>query len=865
LAILVLVVLLFSNVALLPSPVLAEDGEGPWEGDDRVDSGQMKDREFSSIRLITAPGDKLVAGWYEDRDGEGDECYVAVSEDGGHTWSPNEEPVEDHQNQFPWPTTCDVEADADGHVFAAFTQRTLYGWRVRFSRSDDGGLSFRNPVDVYPAGDDTEEQKYPALATSRTGTLYILYHHRTPESKKLFVATSDDGLTVQNPRGIEPGATTDIEHVQGDIAVGPDGTVYVAYGYRSAQLHGIRLAQKPAAAGTFSVSEVYNVSADTGTLFRPRIAVSEDGIIEVAFLTGGEQEVLYHMRSEDGGGSFKSPVSVFSNVSTGDEQTDPDITFDVMGRLHVLWTQGGMSKHQVLHSLSSDGVVFTSPFEVGEGWDEQEMGPRGFEGPGAVTILSNGTINAAFLAIRNGTLGVWSSRWVNQPPEVQIDFPRQGAMVKGSMVVQGKASDSGGATNVAWVFMEVEGMVPVRLPGATSWENEVDTLAVPDGETNISAWASDGFLVGPRKSIIVIVDNNNPPTMELTSPPNSWSGKGKVPVTGTAYDPEGFKPNWIVQWKFPDTNWTDLGKGTLLDDHNATFDFILDLSTVISGPYFFTIRVMDGAKGSEPFTVTINLNNRPDLYVNVSMITWDPVEPKPGDIVTFTAHVENIGATTADGYQATFRIGPLKIGTSSPSNLQPGEEEAHVFSWEARAGNFTFHMKADDDSLIEEADEQNNEGIVNLGIAKPEDEDDGFPIWIPIVVVIVIVAAAGAAVLLMRKPKMGVEPTVPYEESASGGGYVQSGGGVHVEPGSEATPAPTPEPEYAQPYQEGEAPEISMQSEPTGPPDSQGLSGDGSTGDPLGRTESMDGKGNEPIPEEDVEELTKPVEGFDEA
>ncbi len=768
---------MLSIIPMTPQGTLAErnGAVGPWTEPVRVDDGPNKGRAITSIDLAMASDGTVHAGWLEDR-AEGTDCFVASSPNLGEAWYEDIR-VDPHANQpRTQPTTCDIGVDSDGHLYATYTQwQVLQGWwRVRWARSDDGGESFRDPTDVFQVVDNTLAQEHPSMAITKSGSLNIVYLERTQNSTKLFIVRSDDGLNPLPPRAVESGMPADLSHVQGDVAIGPDGTVFVAYGYRAPKEAGIKVARKAPTDGTFSITKVFSLTEDNPRNLRPTIAVSDDNVVEIVFNPLKADGHVLHIRSEDGGDNYEYAKEVWPAIEAGNSQTNPDLAFDELGRVHVVWTQGGNDPRRVLHSFSHDGISFTGPTEVGGSWNES-LGMRGWEDDGTVMTLENGGVAVAYSANLNSSVGVYFVRMENHPPIVEITQPADGEAVRGEVFVQGTAADQGGTTGLAGIFVQVADEEPARQPGTTSWEYSFDSTQFPDGPITITAWASDGFVLGPEDSIVVDVDNNEPPRLNLAKPENLTTYIGMVPVDGTAYDDEGFGDNHTVQWKIElEDEWTEGWGFTLQNANILDFAFDLDMSGEKSGASQLYVRVFDGDKFTEPEYRSFSLNNLPDLAISTSDIELDVLEPAHGEVITVTLTVNNIGVVHSGPYDVSFENYNKQIEFRTGSNLSAGESENLVFIWEAQGGTNKLRFIVDPLFRIEELSKTNNEAELVVEVPSAPDENEGLATWVWGIIALIIIVAVGGMLFLIVKfivPRGPVEPegeeVVVYESSGS--------------------------------------------------------------------------------------------------
>jgi len=760
---LVLLMLAPSSVPLLPAADAAgAAAASPWKGSVRVDDGPNQVRDIGGLVLARGAGDELYAAWIEDRE-QGTDCFVAASFDGGLTWSPNVRANPIANPARPWNDTCDVDADGDGHVWATFTDRLSAGWRVKLTRSDNRGQSFRTPSEVYASGDDTEVQEYPSLVRTPQGAVSVLFLRRTPTESRLLVATAADGLNPSQPRQVEPNAPATEQHVRGDIASLPDGTLVVAWGYKSPGHAGIKVATKAPTASDFTVRTIYELDEAVPRELAPRVAVSGGGVVALAF-SKGDVEGVIHMRSSDRGETFSEPVRAWMDPDSA-MQSDGAIWFDRLGNMHLVLTRE-LPTPRVLHTYTADGSTFTPPVEVGADWDEEVDGARGREGSSAVAALDDGTVAVVYTAVRNATYGVRASRWANLAPTVEVMVPGNDTFVRGLVTVQGNAVDPGGISGLVHVYVSMGALGPVEMPGTTSWSHDFESAQLPDGPVEVTAWAADGFRVGETDGITLHIDNNLPPVLDMALPTENSLHRGTVHLKGSAHDDRGFRQDWKAQWRLGDDNWTDLPPTALTDPLNATIDSLLDLSQLQNGQYIVSARVTDGEKWSETWTTPIRLENRPDMWLNLTRVDILPPQPKEGDEVQLTAYVENLGATVAPKSGVEFKIGPKPLSYIQTSNIPPGGEEPIIFFWNATEGNYSFTITVDPRTFIAEADESNNGISFAIYVAEGEGGEEGLPAGLIAIALVFLVVAVLVAVLLSRRRKRPAEAG-PAPEAAA--------------------------------------------------------------------------------------------------
>jgi hypothetical protein len=782
-------ILLSGLSMVLLTPAAAEDGPtGPWSLPTKVDDSKHVGMSLTSVQMVQAPDGTFLATWMDERH-NGTDTQISSSADGGQTWSVDMrvDPFENQARSIP--TTCDIEVDGNGLVYVTYTQWMLQQgwWRVRFARSDDGGASFRAPSDVFFIVDDTIAQEHPASAVSTHGSLNILYLERTQTSSKLFLVRSDDGLNPLPPRVIEPGMADSETHVQGDIAMNEDNDILIAYGYREPGEAGIKLARMEAGSGTFKISKVYTVSEDSPRSLRPRIAVFGD-VIEIVFDPLTTDGRILHIRSKDGGDTFYRAAKVWAGGGANEVQINPALAFDSLGRVHMAWAQGQVGMTKVRHSLSHDGVTFTAPTPLTGGWNESEMGPRLWEDYPSIVPLADGSVAATFSASLNRSIGVYFTRMDNLPPMVEITSPAEGAEVRNTVYIQGAAADLGGTTGLEAVFVQVGDGTPKRLPGTTEWEHSFDSTVFPDGDLNITVWASDGFIEGEIDSIIVDVDNNKAPTINVAKPVNGTAYEGFVPVVGTADDIEGFGDGTMVQWKYPeDVQWTDSMGWELQTDNILDFDFLLDLSALSTGPVSIEVRVSDGDKVSSVEERSFEMENKPDLVIEDSWINVDMDLPEHRDVVTISVTIKNLGAGYSGNYDVEFRRFNNYEGMTTGRNLSVGETDTLVFVWEAVKGDNTLRFIVDPQFRVDELDKTNNEAQTQVTVKAPPAQDDEETDWTMLIAIIVVVAVVGLGGALMALKYWATAPALEEPEVQ----MVYEGGGMYSETSAEYAGADT--------------------------------------------------------------------------
>jgi len=220
---------------------------------------------------------------------------------------------------------------------------------------DRGAVGFAVPGPFGFAGTFTDKEwmeidtNAPA-ASPCAGNVYVAhtnFHGLGGNSPIMFSASTDGGATFSQPRTISTGGPSGTPNNQGaDIAVGPSGTIYVAYNAfeRSTGLDSINLVKstdcgkkwsQPVLVGTVNAPQAPGVLFRTPTFAFVAADDTNANVVYVAYqsLTGDYD--IYVQRSTSGGSTWGDPVQANEDLVSR-HQIFP--TIDVSnGALHVAW------------------------------------------------------------------------------------------------------------------------------------------------------------------------------------------------------------------------------------------------------------------------------------------------------------------------------------------------------------------------------------------------------------------------------------------------------------------------------------------------------------------------------------------------
>ena len=219
---------------------------------------------------------------------------------------------------------------------------------------DRGAIGFAVPGVVGFAGNFTDKPWMEVdlnspSASACSGNVYFAdtnFHGARGSSPVVFSRSTDGGATWSSPRTISSGGPEGASHNQGaDIAVAPNGTVYVAFEAFSQQgLDTINLVKstdcgshwsQPVIVNTIDAPQAPGVAFRTPTFAFVATDTTDSNLVYVAYQSFAGDYDIYAQRSTDGGASFGSAVQVNDDPGAR-HQVFP--TIEVSNHaLHVSW------------------------------------------------------------------------------------------------------------------------------------------------------------------------------------------------------------------------------------------------------------------------------------------------------------------------------------------------------------------------------------------------------------------------------------------------------------------------------------------------------------------------------------------------
>ena len=334
----------------------------------------------------------------------------------------------------------------------------------------------------------------------------------------------------------------------------------------------------------------------------------------------------------------------------------------------------------IIGALTVAGVQFTL--------DGVNLGAEDASAPYSIPwntrTASNGS--HALRAVARDLLGV---RWTSQPvtvtvfndttlPSVSITSPVPGATVRGSLAVNGTASDNVGVVGVQFRLDGAAlGAEDTAAPYSVPWT----TTTASNGSHSLTAVARDAAGNVAISAAVTVVVDNAVPTVAMTAPVSGSTVARSITVSAGASDNVGVVG---VQFRLD-------GAALGAEDTAAPYSVPWTTTTASNGPHSLTAVARDAAGNVTTSTaVTVTIDN---AFPTVTMTAPASGSTVAGSIAASASASDNVGVV---GVQ--FRLDGAVLGTedtaapySVPWTTTTASNGSHSLTAVARdaAGNVT--------------------------------------------------------------------------------------------------------------------------------------------------------------------------------
>ena len=309
---------------------------------------------------------------------------------------------------FSWLPRIVLSPDDPARVFVLWQEIVFsggsHGGEIFFSRSQDGGASFSAPLNLSrsQAGDgkgqiDRHRWHNGSLDLAAAGnTVYAAWTEY--EGALWFSRSTDGGARFSAPLRVAGGE--DRPARAPSLALGADGSVYLAWTVGRDRLADIRVARSADGGASFAPARIVAPSPEYSDA--PKLAVDANGVVHLVYAESSRgpfdpARILY-TRSTDAGTSFAVPREI-SPLGAG----FPSLSVDAQGHLYVLWElvtdPRGLARGLAL-AVSRDGGASFAPagtvptsIDPAGGWNGSRQGllmrKLAVNGAGAVAIVNS--------------------------------------------------------------------------------------------------------------------------------------------------------------------------------------------------------------------------------------------------------------------------------------------------------------------------------------------------------------------------------------------------------------------------------------------------------------------------------------------
>jgi hypothetical protein len=253
---------------------------------------------------------------------------------------------------FSWLPRIVIAPDAPQKIFILWQEIIFsggsHGGDILFARSDDGGNSFSQPINLSKSiggdgkGRINQEVWHNGsfdLIAGGDGALYAAWTEY--DGPLWFSRSTDGGNSFSQPRRIAGGGNS--HPARGpSLALGPDQTLYLGWTVGEDNAADIRVAKSTDGGTTFSEPQIVAPSKNYSDA--PKLAIDPEGTLHLAYAeSSGGPFARYHIRytrSADGARTFDAPRNISSPLPKSVVSAAfPGLSIDAKGNLYVIWEQ----------------------------------------------------------------------------------------------------------------------------------------------------------------------------------------------------------------------------------------------------------------------------------------------------------------------------------------------------------------------------------------------------------------------------------------------------------------------------------------------------------------------------------------------
>ncbi|MGH9824518.1 MAG: hypothetical protein ACREDR_14855, partial [Blastocatellia bacterium] len=239
-----------------------------------------------------------------------------------------------------------VAAAGKNGIVASYVQLTNSGNNLVVAVSSDGGHTFSQPVQVSGSGESVD--LFPtSIGADSQGAIYIAYNVAPKLTEEVQMVVAPDGVHFGAPGVV---SDSSIDAFEPSLVIDASDGIYVAFTdliFSNVIASQIFLARSCDHGASFSApARVSNTSGDADL---PALAVDGNGEVEVAWedTTGNLQLDVFAARSIDGGVTFDGAQNLSSNFGVS---AQPAVTLNGKGDFLVAWTDDSWEDTEVVSS-----------------------------------------------------------------------------------------------------------------------------------------------------------------------------------------------------------------------------------------------------------------------------------------------------------------------------------------------------------------------------------------------------------------------------------------------------------------------------------------------------------------------------------